>query len=35
MHPIPAVLLWELTVFALAAAATWLLRLMPGLKKLL
>lgn len=35
MHPIPVVLLWELTVFSLAAVATWLLRLVPGMKKLL
>lgn len=35
MHPIGAVLLWEVLVFGLAAILAWLLRLIPGMKKVL
>lgn len=35
MPPLAAVLLWEILVFALAAVATWGMRRVPGLKKLL
>ncbi|MCL1854323.1 MAG: acyltransferase [Clostridia bacterium] len=35
IHPVPAALLWELLVYGLAAAATWGLTRLPGLRRLL
>lgn len=35
LPPLPAVLLWELLIFAICAAAAWVLKKLPGLKKLL
>ena len=35
IHPIPAVLLWELLVYGLAAAVAWGLTRLPGLRRLI
>ena len=34
LPPLAAALLWELAVFALALAAAWLMRRVPGLRKI-
>lgn len=34
MAPLPAALVWEMAVFSLALAAAWLMRRVPGLKKI-
>ncbi|NLV57192.1 MAG: acyltransferase family protein [Clostridiales bacterium] len=35
LHPIPAVLLWEILVYGVAIGIAWVLSILPGLKKLL